>query len=59
LFFVCGAIFLWANRRIGPSSRRANEHFAGMGPVGSDEYECGGVMEVPGLPISIGATNVN
>ncbi len=30
-----------------------------MGPDGKDEYECGGVMELPGSPIAISATNVN
>jgi hypothetical protein len=30
-----------------------------MGPDGKDEYECGGVMELPGSPLSISATNVN
>jgi len=31
----------------------------GMGPNGKDEFECGGVLEVPGSPLSISATNVN
>lgn len=30
-----------------------------LGPVGKDEYECGGIMELPGSPLSISATNVN
>ena len=30
-----------------------------MGPDGKDEFECGGVMELPGSPFSISATNVN
>ncbi len=30
-----------------------------LGPDGKDEYECGGVMELPGSPLSISATNVN
>jgi hypothetical protein len=31
----------------------------GMGPDGADEFECGGVLEFPGSPFSISATNVN
>ena len=31
----------------------------GMGPDGKDEFECGGVLEFPGAPLSISATNVN
>jgi hypothetical protein len=31
----------------------------GMGPDGKDEFECGGVLEFPGTPFSISATNVN
>ncbi len=31
----------------------------GMGPDGKDEFECGGVLEFPGSPFSISATNVN
>jgi len=31
----------------------------GMGPEGKDEFECGGVLEVPGSPLCISATNVN
>ncbi len=30
-----------------------------MGPSGKDEFECGGVMELPGSPLAISATNVN
>ncbi len=30
-----------------------------MGPDGKDEFECGGVMELPGSPLSISASNVN
>jgi hypothetical protein len=30
-----------------------------MGPEGKDDSECGGVMELPGSPLSISATNVN
>ena len=31
----------------------------GMGPEGNDEFECGGIMEFPGQPFCISATNVN
>jgi hypothetical protein len=31
----------------------------GMGPVGNDEFECGGVLEFPGAPFCISATNLN
>jgi hypothetical protein len=31
----------------------------GMGPTGTDEFECGGILEFPGHPFSISATNVN
>jgi hypothetical protein len=31
----------------------------GMGPDGKDEFECGGVLEFPGCPFCISATNVN
>jgi hypothetical protein len=31
----------------------------GMGPAGKDEFECGGVLEFPGAPFCISATNVN
>jgi len=31
----------------------------GMGPAGKDDFECGGVLEFPGAPFSISATNVN
>lgn len=31
----------------------------GMGPEGRDEFECGGVLEFPGSPFGISATNVN
>ena len=31
----------------------------GMGPEGQDEFECGGVLEFPGSPFCISATNVN
>ncbi len=31
----------------------------GMGPQGKDEFECGGVLELPGSPFCISATNVN
>ena len=31
----------------------------GMGPQGQDEFECGGVLEFPGAPLCISATNVN
>jgi hypothetical protein len=30
-----------------------------LGPEGKDEYECGGVLEFPGAPFCISATNVN
>lgn len=31
----------------------------GMGADGKDEYECGGIMEFPGSPFCISASNVN
>lgn len=31
----------------------------GMGPQGTDEFECGGEMEFPGMPFVVSATNVN
>jgi len=31
----------------------------GMGPEGKDEFECGGILEFPGSPFCISATNVN
>jgi hypothetical protein len=31
----------------------------GMGLDGKDEYECGGVLDFPGSPFCISATNVN
>jgi hypothetical protein len=31
----------------------------GMGPEGKDEFECGGILELPGSPFCISATNVN
>ncbi len=31
----------------------------GMGPLGTDEFECGGLMEFPGSPFCVSATNVN
>jgi hypothetical protein len=31
----------------------------GMGPDGKAEFECGGVLEFPGSPFSVSATNVN
>lgn len=31
----------------------------GMGPEGKDEFECGGVLEFPGAPFCVSATNVN
>lgn len=31
----------------------------GMGPNGNDEFECGGVLEFPGAPFCISATNLN
>jgi len=31
----------------------------GMGPEGKDPFECGGIMEFPGSPFSISASNVN
>ncbi|MEO6568654.1 MAG: hypothetical protein ABIO94_07805, partial [Opitutaceae bacterium] len=31
----------------------------GMGPDGKDEFECGGIMEFPGHPFGVSATNVN
>ena len=31
----------------------------GMGPDGKDEFECGGIMEFPGSPFCVSATNVN
>jgi hypothetical protein len=31
----------------------------GMGPTGTDEFECGGGLDIPGSPFCISATNVN
>jgi hypothetical protein len=31
----------------------------GMGPDGTDEFECGGLLEFPGSPFCVSATNVN
>jgi hypothetical protein len=31
----------------------------GMGPDGTHEFECGGVLEFPGAPLCVSATNVN
>jgi hypothetical protein len=31
----------------------------GMGPTGTDEFECGGQLEFPGSPFCVSATNVN
>jgi hypothetical protein len=31
----------------------------GVGPSGKDEFECGGILEFPGHPFSVSATNVN
>ncbi|MDB5330105.1 MAG: hypothetical protein JWP03_1256 [Phycisphaerales bacterium] len=31
----------------------------GMGPEGKDEFECGGIMEFPGSPLCVSASNVN
>ncbi len=31
----------------------------GMGPDGKDAFECGGILELPGSPFCISATNVN
>jgi hypothetical protein len=31
----------------------------GMGPTGTDEFECGGVLDFPGSPFCVSATNVN
>jgi hypothetical protein len=31
----------------------------GMGPLGTDEFECGGTLEVPGSPFCVSATNLN
>ena len=31
----------------------------GLGPKGKDEFECGGVLEFPGAPFCISASNVN
>jgi hypothetical protein len=31
----------------------------GIGPTGKDEFECGGILEFPGHPLSLSATNVN
>jgi hypothetical protein len=31
----------------------------GMGPSGKDAFECGGILEFPGAPFAISATNVN
>ena len=31
----------------------------GMGPGGQDKFECGGILEFPGSPFCISASNVN
>jgi hypothetical protein len=31
----------------------------GCGPKGTDEFECGGVMPIPGYPLAVCGTNVN
>ena len=31
----------------------------GMGPEGKDDFECGGLLEFPGSPFCVSATNVN
>jgi hypothetical protein len=31
----------------------------GMGPDGKAEFECGGIMEIPGAPFCVSASNVN
>ena len=31
----------------------------GLGAHGTDEFECGGLMEFPGWPLCVSATNVN
>ncbi|HEV3027186.1 MAG TPA: hypothetical protein VG457_06405 [Planctomycetota bacterium] len=31
----------------------------GCGPRGDDEFECGGILMVPGNPIAVSGTNVN
>jgi hypothetical protein len=31
----------------------------GIGPNGNDEFECGGVLDFPGAPFGVSATNVN
>lgn len=31
----------------------------GMGPTGTDTFECGGVLDFPGSPFCVSATNVN
>ena len=31
----------------------------GMGPDGKDAFECGGLLEIPGSPFCVSATNVN
>jgi hypothetical protein len=31
----------------------------GMGPDGDDEFECGGILETPGSPFCVSATNLN
>jgi hypothetical protein len=48
------------NYRYGPLkfATQGGEVF-GMGPEGKDEFECGGVLEFPGHPFGISATNVN
>lgn len=48
------------NYRYGPLvfATQGGEKF-GMGPTGTDEFECGGILEFPGHPFGISATNVN
>jgi hypothetical protein len=48
------------NYRFGPLvwATQGGKRF-GMGPEGKDEFECGGVMEIPGAPFCISASNVN
>lgn len=48
------------NYRYGPLvfATQGGEKF-GMGPTGTDEFECGGILAFPGHPFGVSATNVN
>jgi hypothetical protein len=48
------------NYRYGPVIFHTNnKRTFGMGPDGKDEYECAGILDVPGFPYRICASNVN